>query len=162
MFSGLLLLLFWGGELSGQPGLRGSVSAWQHVSGHHSLHVPESVRLQLELVNARPGFVVKIWNLPVGCLGLRARGREGIQLGWPSGIMQWAELLEKEADTFAFMLKAQRARLSGSGTTAGGNLLSAGPAAAWTWVDLKPGRWFTQTDLSGFPISQQGRGTKDS
>lgn len=63
--------------------------------------------LQLELVGARPGFVGEDLEFTVRVMRPKGSRREGIQLGWPSGIMQWAELLEKEADTVRLYVRAE-------------------------------------------------------
>lgn len=97
--------------------------------------------LRLELVGARPGFVgedleftVRVTRPAAG--GGRARGREGIQLGWPRGIMQWAELYEREAATVRVYLAASRRGFFHPGRLLIETYYPLGLLRAWTWVDL--------------------------
>ena len=49
-----------------------------------------SPALQLELVGARRGSSARTSRFTLRVVRPTGRGREGIQLGWPDGIMQWA------------------------------------------------------------------------
>jgi len=101
--------------------------------------------LRLELAGARPGFVgediefsVRVVRPAVGKGGGRRgqRGREGIQLGWPRGIMQWAELYDHEAATLRLYLTATRRGLFHPGRLLVETYYPLGLLRAWTWVDL--------------------------
>ena len=92
--------------------------------------------IQLEFVDARPGFVDEEIEFCVRVTRPKHRGREGIQIGWPEGIKRWVEIFEAEA---------QSVRLYVRGTARGrlqpGRLLvethfPLGLVRAWTWVDL--------------------------
>ena len=104
--------------------------------------------LRLEMAGARPGFVgediefsVRIAR-PAGrgsrdSQGRHARqGREGIQLGWPRSIMQWAELYEQEAATVRLYLPATRRGFFRPGRMLVETYYPLGLLRAWTWVDL--------------------------
>jgi hypothetical protein len=55
--------------------------------------------MTLELTGARSGFVGEDVEFSIRVIRPEGRRREGIQLGWPDGIMQWAEFGEQETDT---------------------------------------------------------------
>ena len=63
--------------------------------------------LSIELVGTRPGFVGEDVEFMVRVVRPPGRGREGIQLGWPEAIMQWAELIEAQADTLRLFVQAK-------------------------------------------------------
>ncbi len=109
--------------------------------------------LRLELVGARPGFVgediefsVRVVRPPDRGRGGGAatetgarragRGREGIQLGWPGAIMQWAELYEREAATVRLYMEAGRRGFFRPGRLLVETYHPLGLLRAWTWVDL--------------------------
>ena len=137
VFSGLLLLLILGAVnyqaslvyavafLLGSLFLVTILYTFQNLSG-----------LQLELVNARPGFVGEDLEFTVRVVRPQGKSREGIQLGWPSGIMQWAELLDKEADTVRLYVEAQRRGYQDPGRLLVETYFPLGLLRAWTWVDL--------------------------
>jgi len=97
--------------------------------------------LRLELASTRPGFVgediefaVRVMR-PGGGAG-RQHGREGIQLGWPRGILQWAELYEQEAALVRLYLPATRRGYFRPGRMLVETYYPLGLLRAWTWVDL--------------------------
>jgi uncharacterized protein (DUF58 family) len=96
--------------------------------------------LRIELVGSRPGFVGEDIEFTVRVVrpvsGGRSRGREGIQLGWPRGIMQWAELYDREAASVRLYLTASRRGLFRPGRLLVETYYPLGLLRAWTWVDL--------------------------
>jgi len=99
--------------------------------------------LRLELAGARPGFVgedvefvVRVVRPAAGRGWGRGKGREGIQLGWPRSIMQWAELFEREAATVRLYLPAGRRGFFRPGRLLVETYFPLGLLRAWTWVDL--------------------------
>jgi uncharacterized protein (DUF58 family) len=158
VFSGLLLLLILGAVnyqaslvyavafLLGSLFLVTILYTFQNLSG-----------LQLELVNARPGFVGEDLEFTVRVVRPQGKSREGIQLGWPSGIMQWAELLDKEADTVRLYVEAQRRGYQDPGRLLVETYFPLGLLRAWTWVDLNARALvYPKPVFQDFPISQQG------
>ena len=98
--------------------------------------------LRLELAGVRPGFVgediefaVRVVRPASGGRG-RVRGREGIQLGWPRSIMQWAELYEHEAANVRLYVAAGRRGFFRPGRMLVETYYPLGLLRAWTWVDL--------------------------
>ena len=98
--------------------------------------------LRLELAGARPGFVgediefaVRVVRPASGGRG-RRQGREGIQLGWPRSIMQWAELYDREAAAVRLYLPATRRGFFRPGRMLVETYYPLGLLRAWTWVDL--------------------------
>jgi uncharacterized protein (DUF58 family) len=97
--------------------------------------------LRLELAGARPGFVgedvefsVRVVRPPDG--RRRRRGREGIQMGFPGGIMQWVELHHQEADLVRLYMQATRRGYLRPGRLLVETYYPLGLLRAWTWVDL--------------------------
>ncbi len=96
--------------------------------------------LRLELSGARPGFVGEDIEFSVRVVrpaerGPR-RGREGIQIGFPGGIMQWVELHREEADLVRLYVKAGRRGYLWPGRLLVETYYPLGLLRAWTWVDL--------------------------
>jgi uncharacterized protein (DUF58 family) len=113
--------------------------------------------LQLELVSARPGFVGEDLEFAVRVARPKGKSREGIQLGWPSGIMQWAELIEKEADTVRLYVQAEHRGYQDPGRLLVETYFPLGILRAWTWVDLSAvALVYPKPIFQEFPISQQG------
>lgn len=94
--------------------------------------------LTLEFVAGRPGFVgediefsVRV-SRPPGTRG----GREGIQLGFPGGLVQWVEVSEQEADLVRLYLPGPRRGFLNPGRLLVETYYPLGLLRAWTWVDL--------------------------
>jgi uncharacterized protein (DUF58 family) len=114
--------------------------------------------LQLELVGARPGFVGEDVEFTVRVVRPAGRGREGIQLGWPSGIMQWAELLDRQADTVRLYVEGTQRGYLTPGRLLIETYFPLGLLRAWTWVDLNAEALvYPKPIFQDFPQSQQGR-----
>ena len=92
--------------------------------------------LRLELVGTRPGFVGEDIEFTVRVVRPQGRGREGIQLGWPEGLVQWAEVFEREADTVRLYVQAENRGYLHPGRLLIETYYPLGLLRAWTWVDL--------------------------
>ncbi len=97
--------------------------------------------LTLELAGSRPGFVGEDVEISVrvgrpGDGGRRRRGREGIQIGFPGGIMQWVELQRQQADTVRLYVTGRRRGWLDPGRMLVETYYPLGLLRAWTWVDL--------------------------
>ena len=92
--------------------------------------------LTLELVGARPGFVGEDLEISLRVSRPEGRAREGIQLGWPDGIMQWAELSEQATDTVRLYVVAEARGYHNPGRLLVETYYPLGLLRAWTWVDL--------------------------
>lgn len=92
--------------------------------------------LTLELVGARPGFVGEDVEIAIRVIRPVGRSREGIQLGWPDGIMRWAELSELETDTVKLYVQADHRGYFDPGRLLVETYFPLGLLRAWTWVDL--------------------------
>ena len=97
--------------------------------------------LKLEFVGGRPGFVGEDVEFSVRVVrpddGVRGRrGREGIQIGFPGGIVQWVELHHQEADVVRLYVQAPRRGYLRPGRLLVETYYPLGLVRAWTWVDL--------------------------
>jgi uncharacterized protein (DUF58 family) len=97
--------------------------------------------LRLEFVGTRPGFVGEDIEFSVRVVrppdrGRRRRGREGIQIGFPGGIMQWVELHRQEADVVRLYVQGRRRGYLRPGRLLVETYYPLGLLRAWTWVDL--------------------------
>ena len=114
--------------------------------------------LQLELVGVRPGFVGEDVELTVRVVRPAPRSREGIQLGWPEGIMQWAELMNQESDTVKLYVQATERGYLNPGRLLVETYFPLGLLRAWTWVDLNARVLVYPKPIFGeFPQSVTGR-----
>lgn len=92
--------------------------------------------LQLQLVGARPAFVGEDVEISIRVMRPEGRSREGVQLGWPDSIMQWAELAEQATDTVRLYVQAHRRGYFNPGRLLVETYFPLGLLRAWTWVDL--------------------------
>lgn len=114
--------------------------------------------LELELVGARPGFVGEDVEISIRVTRPEGRAREGIQLGWPDGIMQWAELGEQATDRIRLYVRAPRRGFFNPGRLLVETYFPLGLLRAWTWVDLDVSALVYPRPVFGeFPPSQSGR-----
>lgn len=113
--------------------------------------------LSLELVNTRPGFVGEDVEFTLRVVRPKGRGREGIQLGWPDGIKQWAELYDQEADTVRlYVVGGQRGYLN-PGRLLIETYYPLGLLRAWTWVDLNARALvYPKPIFQDFPMMEHG------
>jgi uncharacterized protein (DUF58 family) len=114
--------------------------------------------LQLELVGARPGFVDEDVEISIRVIRPGGRSREGIQLGWPDGIIQWAELSDQETDTLKLYVQAPHRGFFDPGRLLVETYFPLGLLRAWTWVDLNVNVLIYPKPIFGdFPQSVSGR-----
>ena len=114
--------------------------------------------LTLELVGTRPGFVGEDIEFNVRVVRPQGKGREGIQLGWPEGIKQWAELNELEATGVRLFVKASRRGRLDPGRLLVETYYPLGLLRAWTWVDLGVRALvYPKPIFQDFPQSTSGR-----
>ncbi len=92
--------------------------------------------LRLELAESRPGFVGEDVQFSVRVVRPSGRGREGVQLGWPGSIRQWAELADKEADVVRLYVRGSHRGWLDPGRLLIETYYPLGLLRAWTWVDL--------------------------
>ncbi|MCB1684588.1 MAG: DUF58 domain-containing protein, partial [Pseudomonadales bacterium] len=92
--------------------------------------------LSLEFAGGRSGFVGEDVEFTVRVVRTAERTREGIQLGWPETIMQWAELMEREADALRLYVPGLRRGYLNPGRLLVETYYPLGILRAWTWVDL--------------------------
>ncbi len=114
--------------------------------------------LRLELVGVRAGFVGEDIEFTLRMIRPQGRGREGIQLGWPDGIVQWAELSEQEADTLRLYVQADTRGYLNPGRLLVETYFPLGLLRAWTWVDLDArGLVYPKPLFQEFPARISGR-----
>lgn len=92
--------------------------------------------LTLEVASTGSGFVGEDVEFQVRLSRPKGRSREGIQLGWPGAIKQWAQLHDTEADTVYLYVPAARRGLFDPGRLLIETYFPLGLLRAWTWVDL--------------------------
>jgi len=92
--------------------------------------------LRLEFQAARPGFVGEDIEFLIRLVRPQGRGREGIQLGWPGGIPQWAEVFSSEADSVRLYVRGRSRGWLDPGRLLVETYYPLGLLRAWTWVDL--------------------------
>jgi uncharacterized protein (DUF58 family) len=92
--------------------------------------------LTLELSGTRPGFVDEDVEISIRVTRPEGRVREGIQLGWPEGIMQWAEISEQASDAVRLYVRAPARGYFNPGRLLVETYFPLGLLRAWTWVDL--------------------------
>lgn len=92
--------------------------------------------LTLELAGTRPGFVGEDVEISIRVSRPEGRAREGIQLGWPDGIMRWAEVSEQASDVVRLYVRAPSRGYFNPGRLLVETYFPLGLLRAWTWVDL--------------------------
>ncbi len=92
--------------------------------------------LTLELSGARPGFVGEDVEISIRVTRPEGRVREGIQLGWPEGIMRWAEISDQASDVVKLYVRAPARGYFDPGRLLVETYFPLGLLRAWTWVDL--------------------------
>jgi uncharacterized protein (DUF58 family) len=97
--------------------------------------------LLLEFAGTRPGFVGEVVEISVRVVrpqpGAGRRGRrEGIQIGFPGGLMRWVALEEQEADVIRLYVRGRRRGPMRPGRLLVETYYPLGLLRAWTWVDL--------------------------
>ncbi|MCZ6708753.1 MAG: DUF58 domain-containing protein [Gammaproteobacteria bacterium] len=113
--------------------------------------------LSLELINTRPGFVGEDVEFTVRVVRPKGAGREGVQLGWPDGIKQWAELNDQEADTVRLYVVGEQRGYLDPGRLLVETYYPLGLLRAWTWVDLNARALvYPKPIFQDFPMMEQG------
>lgn len=92
--------------------------------------------LTIEFAGAETGFVGEDVPFAVRVSRPKGRGREGIQVGWPDGIMQSVEVFEAEAARVRLFVPATRRGWLNPGRLLVETYYPLGLLRAWTWVDL--------------------------
>lgn len=92
--------------------------------------------MSLELVSSRPAFVGEDVEFQVRITRPPGPGREGIQLGWPGSIKQWADIYESTARTVRLFVMAKERGWCDPGRLLVETYFPLGLLRAWTWIDL--------------------------
>jgi uncharacterized protein (DUF58 family) len=92
--------------------------------------------LTIELAGVGTGFVGEDVEFAVRVSRPAGTGREGVQLGWPSSIMQWVEVFDAEASTVKLFVPARARGWLNPGRLLIETYFPLGLLRAWTWVDL--------------------------
>ena len=93
--------------------------------------------LTLEFVHSRPGFVGENIEFVVTISQPEGNQREGIQLGWPSGLKQWAHLQDSNADTVQLFVPAKARGWMNPGRLLIEAYYPLGLLRAWSWIDFE-------------------------
>ncbi len=128
--------------------------------------------LVLEVHSVRPGFVGEDIEFAIRVVRPQGRGREGVQLGWPGGIPQWAEIYSREADAVSLYVRGTVRGWLNPGRLLVETFYPLGLLRAWTWVDLDvralvyPQPLFQELPSAGFGRRDEGvlvdpRGSED-
>jgi len=137
VFGGLLLLLLLGAINYQNSLVYGVVFLLGSLFLVTILHTFRNLSgLTIELVNVRSGFVGEDVEFDVRVSRPPGRGREGIQLGWPEGLKQWAEIYREEAATIRLYVRADSRGWFTPGRILVETYYPLGLLRAWTWVDL--------------------------
>lgn len=92
--------------------------------------------LTIEFVGAGSGFVGESVEFEVRVSRPEGRGREGVQLGWPGTIAQWAEVYDSAACSVRLFVPARQRGWLRPGRLLVETYYPLGLLRAWTWVDL--------------------------
>ena len=92
--------------------------------------------LTLELVHSRPGFAGEDVEFQIRVRRPRGRRREGIQLGWPTAVKQWAALTDSETCTLKVYVPVNQRGWFDPGRLLVETFYPLGVLRAWTWIDL--------------------------
>ena len=92
--------------------------------------------LSIEFVGAGSGFVGENIEFHVRVSRPEGKGREGIGLGWPGAIQQWAEVYESTASDLRLFVPARKRGWLRPGRLTVETHFPLGLLRAWTWVDL--------------------------
>jgi uncharacterized protein (DUF58 family) len=113
--------------------------------------------LTIEFVGAGTGFVGENVEFEVRITRPQGRGREGIQLGWPATIAQWAEVYESVACTVRLFVPAERRGWLRPGRLLVETYYPLGLLRAWTWVDLDAKALVYPRPVFGEPLDTSAR-----
>ncbi|MGI9227190.1 MAG: DUF58 domain-containing protein [Gammaproteobacteria bacterium] len=90
----------------------------------------------IELQKCGSGFVEEDVEFIVKVIRQKKSKREGIQLGWPNEVKQWAELYDTESTTVHLFVKAKQRGWLNPNRLLIETYFPLGLLRAWTWVDL--------------------------
>ena len=93
--------------------------------------------LSLEVADADSGFVGEDIGISVRVKRPKGSKREGIQIGWPHGFKQWAEIYDQEADEVRLYVSSQQRGWLRPGRMLVETYFPLGLLRAWTWVDIQ-------------------------
>ncbi len=92
--------------------------------------------LTLEFVSSRSGFVDENIEFQVKVSQENSGAHAGIQLGWPTGIKQWAHLNHSDSDTVHLFVPAKSRGWMNPGRLLVETFYPLGLLRAWTWIDF--------------------------
>ncbi|MGI9325150.1 MAG: DUF58 domain-containing protein [Pseudomonadales bacterium] len=114
--------------------------------------------LRLEITEQRPAFVGEALPFSVRVIRPSGSPREGVQLGWPDSVSQWAQLYETESHVVSLFVQAQRRGYLNPGRMLVETYFPLGLLRAWTWVDLNAaGLVYPKPIFGSYPHSQRSR-----
>lgn len=93
--------------------------------------------LTLEFIQSRPGFVGENIEFVIKISQPSGAQHEGIQLGWPDGVKQWAQLEEFESDTIHLFVPAKTRGWMTPGRLLIETFYPLGLLRAWSWIDFE-------------------------
>ena len=92
--------------------------------------------LSFEFVSSRPGFVGENIEFQIKVTQPAGSTYAGIQLGWPTGLKQWAHLRHSDSDTVHLFVPAERRGWMNPGRLLVETHYPLGLLRAWTWIDF--------------------------
>lgn len=92
--------------------------------------------ITLELQKCGSGFVGEDIEFAVKVTRPEKSKREGIQLGWPNAVKQWAELYDTKSITLHLFVKANQRGWLNPDRLLIETYFPLGLLRAWTWIDL--------------------------
>ena len=92
--------------------------------------------LTFEFVSTRPGFVNENIEFQIKVSQASGGAHAGIQLGWPTGLKQWAHLNHSESDTVHLFVPAKSRGWMNPGRLLVETFYPLGLLRAWTWIDF--------------------------
>ena len=92
--------------------------------------------ITLELVKSGKGFVGEDIEFSIKVTRPEHSKREGLRLGWPTEVKQWAELHEDSSTTVHLFAKAKQRGYLSPGRLLVETFYPLGLLRAWTWLDL--------------------------
>ena len=92
--------------------------------------------ISFELQKTGNGFVEEDIEFLIKVVRPEKSKREGIQLGWPNQVIQWAELYEKTSTNVHCFFKAKKRGLLNPKRLLIDTYYPLGLFRAWTWIDL--------------------------
>ncbi len=110
--------------------------------------------ITLELQNCGRGFVKEDIEFEIKVSCPEYTNREGIQLGWPNAVKQWAELYSTNSTNIHLFVSAQKRGWLNPGRVLVETYFPLGLLRAWSWVDLNAKAIVYPTPIN-YKLSQQ-------